>query len=320
MGCYHPAKRFLTGHLTENGKKEGVISLSNDDTPFFPLEKAEKTVGHKIRKDKDYVIYSKGRNGLALYNYEEIPCGHCLGCRLKKAAEWATRVAMEMRIKPYSNWFLTITYNDENDPGTLKKRDMQLFLKKLRKKGKLRYFLAGEYGPKNARPHYHMILLNYDIGKTQKWDRKLAKATDLEKIWGMGNILAAPANETTAAYTTQYTIKKAYELEKDWPKGFEKPFILMSRRPGLGAEYLEMKGTDGHIYENGTKPAPRYAKNWLEKKNPELYEKIKEEAKKLAHKYEEQDRHMFDEERKTYIADKKEEIKKGKLKERRDKI
>ena len=321
MACYHPAKRFLTGYLTDTGKKEGVISMSNDDTPFFPLEKAENIVGHKIERNKDYVVYAKGRNGLALYNYEEIPCGHCLGCRLAKAKDWATRIEMETAMNPNDNWFLTITYNEANFPKSLSKRDMQLFIKKMRKEDKLRYFLAGEYGPKTARPHYHMILLNHNIGETKKWNAKLFKCTDLEKIWGKGNIMGAPAEPSAIAYTTQYTVKKAYELEKDWPEGIERPFILMSRRPGLGASYLENKEIkDGNIYIRGTKKQPRYVKNKLEKMNPELLEKLKEEGKKLALQYERQDRHLFNENRKTLISDKKEEIKKGKLKERRDKL
>lgn len=320
MACYHPAKRFLTGYLTENGKKEGVMSMKNDDTPFFPLEKAEKIVGHEIAHNRDYVIYAKGRNGLALYNYEEIPCGHCLGCRLKKAKDWATRLEMEIATHPFNNWFLTITYDEANCPSSLSKRDMQLFLKKLRKKGTLRYFLAGEYGPKTARPHYHMILLNHDIGKTEKWDSRLWKCEDLESIWGKGNILGAPAEASSIAYTTQYTVKKAYELEKDWPEGFEKPFILMSRRPGLGAEYIEIKKPKEAIYINGAKALPRYAKAKFENENPKEYQEMIERGKQIAKQYEKQDTHLFNTSRKTTIGDTKEALKKAKLKERRDKL
>ena len=41
--------------------------------------------------------------------------------------------------------------------------DVQKFLKRLRKayRGKLRYFVAGEYGEQTARPHYHMILYGW---------------------------------------------------------------------------------------------------------------------------------------------------------------
>lgn len=48
--------------------------------------------------------------------------------------------------------------------AVLSKRDVQLFLKRLRKyvykntRERLRYFIVGEYGPKTYRPHYHLLL------------------------------------------------------------------------------------------------------------------------------------------------------------------
>ena len=146
------------------------------------------------------------------------------------------------------------------------------------------------------------------------------KCEDLEKIWGKGNILGAPAEASSIAYTTQYTVKKAYELEKDWPEGFEKPFILMSRRPGLGAEYIEIKKPKEAIYINGAKSLPRYAKAKFEKAEPKEYQEMIERGKRIAKQYEAQDVHMFNTSRRSIIGDTKEGLKKAKLKERRDKL
>ena len=81
--------------------------------------------------------------------------------------------------------------------------DIQKFLKRLRKayRGKLRYFVAGEYGEQTARPHYHMILYGWEPTDlknlykihhngyyTSKW---------LTNLWGMGQIQIAQAVPVT---------------------------------------------------------------------------------------------------------------------------
>ncbi len=74
---------------------------------------------------------------------------------------------------------MTLTYDDEHLPindyvdsdgvihgkPTLRKRDVQLFLKRLRKNYKydnhIKYFCCGEYGGKTFRPHYHLIIFGF---------------------------------------------------------------------------------------------------------------------------------------------------------------
>ena len=317
-------KIFYTGQMTESGKKEGVISFSDDDLKFYPLDQAEKKLGHKIKYIQGYVAYGQNTESGYLYNYDEIPCGHCLGCRLDHAKEWSNRIEMELAKHPYNNWFLTITYDEEHVPLSVSKRDVQLFIKKVRKLAPLRYFLASEYGPRTLRPHYHMILLNHNIGKAKRWDKQLVECLDLEKIWGKGRILGAEANSATVAYTTAYTVKKAYELDKDWPSWMEKPFILMSRRPGLGSEFIETKldetSEEGKIYINGRKRMPRYMKNKLEKKDPEKLKAIQDANKRTAEQYHNQDMSQFATKRATIINNYKEQAAKAKRqRERRDK-
>ena len=98
---------------------------------------------------------------------------------------------------------------------TLMYPDIQKFLKRLRKayRGKLRYFVAGEYGEQTARPHYHMILYGwqptdlehlYKIQHngyfTSKW---------LANLWGMGQIQIAQA---MPAYRDWETDRKSTRL------------------------------------------------------------------------------------------------------------
>ena len=68
------------------------------------------------------------------------------------------------------NCFLTLTFDDLHLPasGSVNVRDVQLFLKRFRKaltyrNMKIRFFACGEYGDKNLRPHYHLIIFGYDF-------------------------------------------------------------------------------------------------------------------------------------------------------------
>lgn len=79
-----------------------------------------------------------------------LPCGQCVGCRLRRSAEWATRCIHEARTHKFNSW-ITLTYDDEHLPskyftgiihprtgkkiysGTLYKPHMQRFFRKLRK-------------------------------------------------------------------------------------------------------------------------------------------------------------------------------------------
>ena len=137
MPCYNPLKVLITP--SRNGGKNHIT---------FPK--------------RGYFAYGlpTGASPAAL------PCGQCIGCRLERSRQWATRLMKELRLHNHAS-FITLTYDDNNLPKTadgvptLCLRDMQLFLKSLRKHFQpvqLRYFQCGEYGEKTQRPHYHMIL------------------------------------------------------------------------------------------------------------------------------------------------------------------
>ena len=65
-----------------------------------------------------------------------IPCRKCIGCKLDHASELATRCVIESKQWKY-NCFITLTYANENlKSKNLIKRDIQLFMKRLRKEEK----------------------------------------------------------------------------------------------------------------------------------------------------------------------------------------
>ncbi len=165
------------------------------------------------------------------------------------------------------NCFITLTYNDENLPpsNSLKKRDVQLFIKRLRKKVaplKIRYFLAGEYGGRKGRPHYHMILFGYipdDLRYLKHTNKKEIIYTSkmLEKLWGNGFIsIGTNMTLNSLKYVAKYLSKLSdYNPIKQAP-----PFSTQSNRPGIGAHAFDTSiyETDG-IYLEGRKwPIPRY--------------------------------------------------------------
>ena len=121
-------------------------------------------------------IQIKNKRGIPDTRYPdglEVPCGKCMACRQQKRKEWSMRVLHEST--EYRNeCFTTLTYSDDNLPenGSLVKRDLQLFFKRLRKalppSQKIRYFACGEYGDTYFRPHYHTILFNLGLGEADQ--------------------------------------------------------------------------------------------------------------------------------------------------------
>lgn len=102
--------------------------------------------------------------------YMYVPCGHCVLCQERKSNSFFKRMVMESQLYDDVPWFLTLTYAPEFLPKRgVSKRDVQLYLKKLRNQlitqfhydGKIRYHFSAEYGQNGTkRPHYHAIIWN----------------------------------------------------------------------------------------------------------------------------------------------------------------
>lgn len=189
----------------------------------------------------------------------QLPCGQCIGCRLDWAADWATRCEKEASCHE-ANSFVTLTYRDEELPlgastrSSVSKREFQLFMKRLRKASErpVRFFACGEYGEKSDRAHYHALLFGRDFADKRVWKRshgsELFVSDELAALWPYGFSSIGPVNFRTAQYVAQYVVKKV----RNW-KGYEDrepPFVLMSRNPGIGAEWFERYWSD--VYPRGS--------------------------------------------------------------------
>lgn len=116
------------------------------------------------------------------------------------------------------NCFITLTYSDEHLPhdGSVSRRELQLFFKKLRKKlgkKKIRYFACGEYGDENKRPHYHALVFGHDWADKQLYKYNahgdpIFTSETLTNVWGLGNCWSGSVTLKSAGYCARYTMKK----------------------------------------------------------------------------------------------------------------
>lgn len=188
-----------------------------------------------------------------------VPCGQCLACRINKRRQWTLRLLLEFTQHEKAS-FITLTYDPQYLPvsdasgkvgrGVLCKRDVQLFLKKLRKRfddRKIRYYCAGEYGPgKTKHPHYHIILFGIDADELDEdWfyfrgrsgpcpEQRGMRHTPLYDTWQYGIVHVGEVNAHSIAYVAGYVTSKMTRKGD----GYTPEFALMSRMPGIGREPL----------------------------------------------------------------------------------
>lgn len=214
-------------------------------------------------------------NPIKLASGQTVPCGQCMPCRINHCRQWAVRIMYE-RAMSKDGCFVTLTYDDEHLPmkspkyleptsaaGTLCRRDVQLFMKRLRKKfppGSVKYYAAGEYGLEGDRPHYHLILFNVPPD-----ERIISEAWQYRGLVSVDDV-----NYTTSEYCAKYVLSKEYGLSA--VKAYEltrreAPFQLSSQ--GLGLEFA--KGTINEIktrdccYVTGKPvPVPKYFREKLD--------------------------------------------------------
>lgn len=227
MSCYHPLRLFRSGTVNPKTGKDIVLVTSHKLDYVTAKDFDKRFLEHNLRPSEKRT------------EYQEIPCGICIGCRVDASRRWAARALAECQLHE-SNYFITLTYDDEHLPkdGLLHKEDVQKFLKRLRKYRPCRYLLCGEYGDQFGRPHYHACMFGlelYDLKPhSMKSSYQLFFSPFLSKVWGKGFVLIGDLNYSTASYITRYVLKKRGQWTEE-----KKPFYLMSRKPGIGAEWFE---------------------------------------------------------------------------------
>lgn len=221
----------------------------------------------------------------------KIPCGRCQGCRLDRSRQWAIRCVHEAS-QHDSNLFVTLTYRPEDEPegGTLVKKHVQDFMRKLRRqqRTKVRFFFAGEYGDESWRPHYHGILFGAQFAdleflKTTAAGERLHRSPTLDRLWGKGYASVGTVTYQSAGYVARYCMKKVTgDLAEEYYRRVDvrtgevtnllPEFALMSLKPGIGASWMERFSADVYpcdfvVMDGGPKGKP-----------PRYYEKLKKRA------------------------------------------
>lgn len=185
------------------------------DVPLRLLfEFAEKNP-HEI--DSCYVRYRHRCEPLYMF----VPCGHCLLCKHSRQVELIARANMESQMYETPAFWFTLTYAPRFLPphGNLQYKDVQDFFKRLRIKWtrqglqhNIRYLVAGEYGSRTGRAHYHCILWNNPYAATEFLPKEFYQLRDdIFSAWSMCEPQAFDFGQCAggvAAYVTKYVTKQ----------------------------------------------------------------------------------------------------------------
>lgn len=283
MVCYHPLQAVFS--VRDDGKKD--VRFSNSAAKLFQAGLS--------------FVDDDGRLSL--------PCGRCMGCRLERSRQWAVRIMHEASLYSH-NCFVTLTFDDEHlakmcPGGSLDRRHVQLFLKRLRRRfddRKIRYYYCGEYGDRFERPHYHLCLFNLDFedkvlhGRRNGFD--YFESPSLRELWSFGFSVVTDLTFESAAYVARYCVKKVNgDMADEHYKGRLPEFGQASLKPGLGSGWLDKYGVsdvwrhdDVVVNGNLCKP-PRYYDRVLERLDPVAYAALKARREVVCKEREEDNTH-----------------------------
>lgn len=217
-----------------------------------------------------------------------LPCGQCIECKLARSREWAVRLMHERKLHDDA-FFLTLTYDSEHVPAdmSLSVSEAQKFLKRYRKAfGKVRFFLAGEYGELNYRPHYHAIFFGPRPADAVRCNIEgrdpLYVSESLNRCWGKGNVPFGDVTFESCAYVARYCTKKITgdASERAYSRVVEATgeilqvapeFATMSRNPGIGRGWFD-------LFKSEVYPLDRVVSRGVEVRPPRAYDKLLEQS------------------------------------------
>lgn len=259
------------------------------------------------------------------HNCTSVPCGKCAACLIQKRKDMSTRLALETQVHDDA-CFITLTYDDDHLPvtdwldwsssdkmldrglgelpePTLLPRDVQLFIKRLRRHLEyqpvhnksirdhvdhpIRYFCVGEYGSRTHRPHYHLIIFGWKPSDVETFHVKdgIVRNTSaqLSKLWPYGFHVVENVDSRVAKYCARYVTKKLTKAPDSHSICPE--FILQSVKDGgIGSPWLSRYADylrNGFVnvrYGNliSKTSIPRYFYRRLRKINPVLWLELRD--------------------------------------------
>jgi len=150
----------------------------------------------------------------------------------------------------------------------------------------IRFYMCGEYGEQNFRPHYHALVFNFDFSDKVIFKHcgkyNIYTSEVLTSLWGLGHASVGDVNFDTASYVARYACKQSDGFDRLlWNNSVHACDLLtrcetsacipqytdMSRAWGIGSGWYEKFGlSDVYAYDtlvvNGheTRP-PRFYDN-----------------------------------------------------------
>ena len=254
----------------------------------------------------------------------QLPCGKCLSCRLETARQTAVRCIHEASMYQ-NNSFVTLTYSDNYlKSEKLIYKDFQDFVKRLRnyifqenlnkmfpnlsqkqqrslwnqlpkdrrkelyELIKIGIFVAGEYGDKGKRPHWHALIFNWrPTDETFKYSNfrgdKVFSSKILDDLWSNGITEFGDITFESAGYCARYATKKLVH-GRDGEHDFN-PISKRSSKQGIGRAWIEKYYEDAFNYGYIVLPTgqqcgiPRYYEKWFQKNHPEKWRRYVTETK-----------------------------------------
>lgn len=171
----------------------------------------------------------------------------CIGCQEDYSRQWAVRAWHESQ-RHEENCFITLTFSDDFCPSGLDHRQFQLFMKRFRRAVSVpvSFFMAGEYGSLNFRPHYHACVFGFDFPDRVLWSVRdgvrLYTSAMLAKLWPFGFSSVGDVTFESAAYIARYVGKKANRVKL--PEGFKPEYSKCSLKRPIGKDwFLAFKGS-----------------------------------------------------------------------------
>ncbi len=181
-------------------------------------------------------------------------CRQCWRCKQNRVNDYVARALAEASVS-IASCTLNLTYATRDDLAdkVLHPRHFQLFMKLLRRAGhKVRYLVAGEYGEKKGRAHFHVLLFFSDIvsrgqsafynpdhiadpDSSAPFSREIPQERMVHiREWPHGHITCDwSASEKSARYVCKYLLKKADQKHNSW--------FSLSKKPALGADWFARK-------------------------------------------------------------------------------
>ena len=190
MPCFHPLRAFRSSEVHEKSGK------------------------HKIIFNPDSRKALEGQPALML------PCGRASVVAPTRRRRWASAAVTSRRCTRRA--VFTLTYDDEHVPAdySVKLRDWQLFLKRTRKRARVRVCASPEaevwragFEAALSRPIFQLRLSGQEASSEAEWSSGVLVGVAF-KLWeNKGSTELGSVTHASAAYVARYSMKKGDRQE-----------------------------------------------------------------------------------------------------------